>query len=142
MKKSVIWILVTITLIFASFVGGVYVGRNFSHADIHVISPTSNTPTTSSSSTSQPTGGDSSNDGNTTPIPSSTAPIYPININTATVQQLDLLPEIGPVLAQRIVAWREANGAFIIAEDLLAVEGIGLTRLEEIRDFITIQEAP
>ena len=65
-----------------------------------------------------------------------------ININTADESELQMLPGIGPVLAQRIVAWREANGAFVIAEDLLAVEGIGLTRLEEIRDFITIQEAP
>lgn len=138
MKKSVIWILVTITLIFASFVGGVYVGRNFSHTDIHVISPTSNTPTTSSSSTSQPTGGDPSNDGNTAPPPSTTAPIYPININTATVQQLDLLPEIGPVLAQRIVDYRNEFGPYTCAEDLLNVNGIGQKTLAKILSLITV----
>ena len=65
-----------------------------------------------------------------------------VNINTADADELQLLPGIGPVLAGRIVAWREQNGDYLIAEDLLAVEGIGLTRLEEIRDFITIQEAP
>ena len=65
-----------------------------------------------------------------------------ININTADEQELQLLPGIGPVLAQRIIAWREENGAFLIAEDLLAVEGIGVTKLNEIRNLITIQEGP
>lgn len=65
-----------------------------------------------------------------------------VNINTADEAQLQLLPGIGPVLAQRIVAWRQTNGDFAIAEDLLAVEGIGLTKLEEIRDLIMIQEEP
>lgn len=65
-----------------------------------------------------------------------------IDINTADEQQLQLLPGIGPVLAQRIIAWREENGDFLIAEDLLAVEGIGVTKLNEIRNLITIQEGP
>ena len=65
-----------------------------------------------------------------------------ICINTADAQQLQQLPGIGPVLAARIVEWRETNGAFVIAEDLLAVEGIGATKLEELRDFITVQEEP
>lgn len=65
-----------------------------------------------------------------------------IPINTADAEELQLLPGIGPVLAQRIVEWRQANGAFVIVEDLLAVEGIGMTKLQEIRDFIVIQEEP
>ena len=65
-----------------------------------------------------------------------------ININTADADELQLLPGIGPVLADRIVSWREQNGDYLIAEDLLAVEGIGLTKLDEIRDYITVQEAP
>lgn len=65
-----------------------------------------------------------------------------INVNTADPDRLQLLPGIGPVLAQRIVAWREENGDFLIAEDLLAVEGIGMTKLDEIRDLIVIQEEP
>lgn len=63
-----------------------------------------------------------------------------VNINTADEAELQMLPGIGEVLAQRIVAWREANGDFVIAEDLLAVEGIGLQKLDAIRDFITVQE--
>ena len=63
-----------------------------------------------------------------------------ININTADEETLQQLPGVGPVLAQRIVAWREANGSYQIPEDLLAVEGIGLQKLDAIRDFITVQE--
>lgn len=63
-----------------------------------------------------------------------------IDINAAGAQDLQRLPGIGPVLAQRIVDWREENGDFVIVEDLLAVEGIGAAKLDEIRDLITIQE--
>ena len=65
-----------------------------------------------------------------------------ICINTADEQQLQQLSGIGSVLAGRIVKWREENGAFLIAEDLLAVEGIGAAKLDEIREFITVQEEP
>ena len=65
-----------------------------------------------------------------------------IDINAADTEELQRLPGIGPVLARRIVDWREENGDFVIVEDLLAVEGIGATKLDEIRDLITIQEEP
>ena len=65
-----------------------------------------------------------------------------ININTADETQLQQLPGIGPVLAQRIVAWREENGNYVISEDLLAVEGIGLATLEGLRDMIVTEEEP
>ena len=65
-----------------------------------------------------------------------------ININTADEAQLQQLPGIGPVLAGRIVAWREENGAFVIVEDLLAVEGIGLATLEGLREMVVTEEEP
>ena len=61
-----------------------------------------------------------------------------VNINTASVSMLQTLPNIGSVLAQRIVEYREANGYFSALEDLLLVEGIGEKRLEEIRQYITV----
>ena len=64
-----------------------------------------------------------------------------ININTADEDELQLLPGIGPVLARRIVAWREENGNYVIPEDLLAVDGIGLATLEDIRNMIVTEEA-
>jgi len=60
-----------------------------------------------------------------------------LNINTATVSQLTLLPNIGTTLAQRIVDCREQLGGFSRIEDLLLVDGIGEKRLEELRDYIT-----
>jgi competence protein ComEA len=63
----------------------------------------------------------------------------PININTASVEQLDLLPGIGPVLAQRIVDYRQAHGSFQRTGDILEVEGIGPTSYERIRQLISVQ---
>ena len=62
----------------------------------------------------------------------------PLNINTATVEQLETLSGIGPVLAERIVAEREENGLFSSVEDLKRVSGIGDKTLEEIRGEITV----
>ena len=61
-----------------------------------------------------------------------------INLNTATADELQQLEGIGQVLSNRIVAYREANGAFTCVEDLLDVEGVGQTRLEKWRPYLTI----
>lgn len=61
-----------------------------------------------------------------------------ININTASVEELDLLPGIGPVKAAAIVAWREENGPFLCPEDLIRVSGIGEKTLEKLLDQITV----
>lgn len=62
-----------------------------------------------------------------------------ININTASQEELESLPEIGPHLAEEIIKYREANGPFESVDELLEVSGIGETTLETIRDLITIQ---
>lgn len=61
-----------------------------------------------------------------------------VNINTATVAELETLPGIGPSLAERIVAHREANGPFGSIEAILEVTGIGEAKLEAIRDLIAV----
>ena len=66
--------------------------------------------------------------------------VKPVNINTAGVSELDGLPGIGPVLAQRIVDWRTENGPFRSAEDLLKVEGIGRSTLENLQGCIIMEE--
>ena len=63
-----------------------------------------------------------------------------VNINTASQNQLEELPEIGPVTAQRIIAYREANGPFLKIEDIQKVEGIGQATFEKIKDLITVGE--
>ena len=60
-----------------------------------------------------------------------------ININTATKEQLILLPGIGETLAQRIIDYRTANGPFQKIEDLMNVTGIGEKRFDAIKDLIT-----
>ncbi|TYT22436.1 ComEA family DNA-binding protein [Dictyoglomus thermophilum] len=60
-----------------------------------------------------------------------------VNINTASKEELESLPGIGPTLAQRIIEYREENGVFTSAEDLLNVKGIGEKKLEKIKDQIT-----
>ena len=62
----------------------------------------------------------------------------PVNLNTATADQLDQLPGIGPTAAQKIVEYRTANGPFTVLEDLLKVPGIGPSTLEEIRGLVKI----
>lgn len=61
-----------------------------------------------------------------------------VNVNTATLEQLETLPGIGEVLAQRIVDHRELHGPFRTVEDLLNVSGIGESRLEDLRPRITV----
>ncbi len=64
-----------------------------------------------------------------------------VNINTAGVEELESLPGIGQVLAQRIVDYREANGPFRSAEDLTQVEGIGQAILEGMQEYIVTEDA-
>jgi len=64
------------------------------------------------------------------------APGGPIHLNTATVEQLDELPGVGPVTAQKIIDYREQHGAFSSVDDLDAIPGIGPARLEQLREVV------
>jgi competence protein ComEA len=61
-----------------------------------------------------------------------------INLNLATAEDLETLPGIGEVLAQRILEHRESNGPFTSVDELLEVSGIGEARLEDIRDRVSV----
>lgn len=61
-----------------------------------------------------------------------------VNINTADATTMQEIPGIGPVLAQRIVTYREQNGAFSTKEQLMEVSGIGETTLAEMLEFISL----
>ena len=60
----------------------------------------------------------------------------PVHLNTATLEQLDALPGVGPVTAQKIVDYREQHGAFSSVDELDAIPGIGPARLEQLRELV------
>lgn len=61
-----------------------------------------------------------------------------IDLNRATVADLDTLPRIGPALAQRIIDWRDANGGFSSVDELREVSGIGDKTFESLQDLVTV----
>lgn len=70
--------------------------------------------------------------------PAKPAPAEVINLNTATVQQLDALPGVGPATAAAVVAWRDANGKFTSVDQLAEVDGIGPARLKKLRPLVRV----
>jgi len=63
-------------------------------------------------------------------------PTAPVQLSTATLEQLDTLPGVGPVTAQKILDYREKHGAFSSVDELDAVPGIGPKRLEQLRELV------
>ena len=63
---------------------------------------------------------------------------FPVNINTASKKELDALPGIGEVLAQRIIDYRSANGPFSTVDELTKVKGIGAKTLEKLKPYATV----
>jgi competence protein ComEA len=61
-----------------------------------------------------------------------------VNLNTATLDELEALPGIGPVLGQRIVDYRDQHGPFGVIEDLMNVSGIGDQRFADLKLYITV----
>ncbi len=64
-----------------------------------------------------------------------------VNINTADADQLQLLPQVGPALAGRIIDYREANGPFKTVEEIVAVKGIGDGALKKLEPYLATSGA-
>lgn len=77
--------------------------------------------------------------------PSSTKAVVadarPVDINTAGSPELEAVPGIGKALAQRIITFREKNGAFANVDDLLKIQGIGEKSLQKLRPYLTVIKA-
>jgi competence protein ComEA len=71
----------------------------------------------------------------------SSEPSGVVNINTASSEELQLLPRVGPALAGRIIEFREANGPFQTVDEILAVKGIGESSFEKLEPFIVTSGA-
>jgi competence protein ComEA len=65
-------------------------------------------------------------------------PAGPVNLNTATLAQLDALPGVGPVLASRIIAYRTKHGGFRSIAELRQVDGVGDAKFEQLKDLVTV----
>ena len=65
-------------------------------------------------------------------------PLRPININTATSNELQLVPGIGPATAEKILTMRKSYGPFKSVDDLLAIKGLGRKRLDKMRKYLTV----
>jgi competence protein ComEA len=81
-----------------------------------------------------PTGGMAANASTAAPDPVGSL----VNLNTATAEQLDTLPGVGPVTAQKILEWRSAHGAFSAVDELLEVDGIGEKTLADMAPHVTL----
>lgn len=126
MKKPRLSILVAVTLLFAVFTLGFFLGRNGSHGSVELSVPAAMQTLPPQTTCPEPT------------TPETVAVTFPIDINRADAEQLTALPGIGEVLANRIVAYREENGSFLSTQELQNVDGIGEKRLDAILDLITI----
>ena len=113
-------ILICITLCFMSMILGVFLGRNTIGAALTAEPRSSYEPQATDPSTA-----DVFQDGK-------------ININTASVEDLILLPGIGEVIAERIIAYRNLYGNFTSIDELRNVEGIGESRMTNIAKYVTI----
>jgi len=70
------------------------------------------------------------------------APTAPVNINTATQEQLETLPGLGAKVAQRIIDYRQKNGNFKKVEDLMNVKGIGEKSFLKLEPMLTVSQKP
>ena len=122
MKNARIQPLILLTCVFAAFILGLFAGKNLNRTPVQIRSLPAVTAAPAES----------------TPV--NTDPTLPLilDLNTATAEQLQTLPGIGPVMAERIIAYRSEVGAFETVGELMNVLGIGEKKLEAIWDLVTI----
>ena len=135
--KSGTVLLIAVLVLFA-FCLGMYLGRQSGSGEVLLCTEKDFSPSEvcCTEADSLPAGQDSG----LSEMPESAVPSGPVNINTATKEQLMTLPGIGDVLSQRILDYRAAHGRFQSVEELTEVSGIGAKKMEEILEYVTVEE--
>ena len=124
MKKHIIPILIAFLAVIVAFMSGLYLGRQMSMPAIRMTSGLPDIPTELTEPTEEPE--------------PEVQISFPIDINTASLAELMALPDIGEVLAQRIIDHRTEHGPFATVEEIMNVYGISDKRFEKIKDLIYI----
>ena len=142
MKKRTVSLFLIASTFLLGITTGFFIGRNVHHEPVRVMvpcQPASEPEITAVPVQSVPSGSvpeSSPEETFSASEPTESCSEFPVNINTASLTELDTIPGIGPVLAQRIYDYRTEHGPFESPDDLLDIKGIGVKTLDKLRDYI------